>query len=559
MSKTDKNGKNRSQQYSKNQKKNTKKGYDRQSKRSDSSRSDKPVPDNQDNTTKISEYSNDPGWWENNNGLTENATNIGTRTPIGYPLDYGFLGEFTPTGILRLDYAPCFGSFSTVVDAVNVAAKNLYNKINAQNSRSSSYDPNDLAIYIIAVANAWTLHSWLRRLIGAINSYSAQNRYWFDPLLESMHVVPVTETNDVTKWINLADWIALQLDRLPVPEDIAYYVQSQRMCEAFYADNLVEKAGIVYLNPVYLLRFNYDDEGKGKLEWAATPWKSSIDRDITPAAVRSYFEYLTQNLFNDSDTIMMQSDIRRAFSTLYTLGKMDPNFSLGVQYDANLNLQIRNATLHPYLMDAPYEILQDMTRNVLKTSDLAQYMTDNMATLGLFSSTVRYNTFDSEIFDFPTDNVSSQSWTEATKLHAFWNSNKFIATCQVVLDAVAFTFVVNNGVTTFEKLTGLGYIGGSMNTSITGAGFSDLTNRIQAMQKFANAPMQFVIMLKTVPVISGDFRYHAQNIQKAYVLSDLNNFVPVPRTNLSTIRDYAQLSILTQGKFGDNHLGVGKL
>lgn len=541
-----------------NPKSNKKKGNNSQNRRSDASDNARPQVNDQVNDTKISPYSNDPGWWENNNGLTAAATNIGTRTPIGYLLDYGILGEFTPTGILRLDYAPCFGTIDSVTDGVNVAAKNLYNKINAQNSRSASYDPNDLAIYIIAVANAWVLHSWLRRLIGTINSYSAQNRYWFDPLLETMHVVPIDETNDITRWINLADWIALQLDRLPVPEDIAYFIREQRLCEAFYADNLVEKAGIVYLNPVSLLKFQYDAEGKGMLKWFDTPWKNSSGRDITPAAVRLYFESLTENLFNDSDTVLMQSDIRRAFSTLYTLGKMDPDFSLGLQYDSNLNLQIKNATEHSYLLTAPYELTQDMDRNILKSNDLDHWVYSHMNVLADHAATVAYNSFSNAIFDFPTDGVTSQAWTEATKLHSSWVGTRFIATTEVVLRTAAYTFVSSDKGAVLQPLSGLTYLGMSGGSTLSASSVMNWCNKVQALQKFASAPLQYAVILKST-LVDSTFKYNKLNFDKVFIFNDLNNFVPVPQINLSTIRDYAQLSILTQGKFGDNHLGVGKL
>lgn len=557
-------GKNRSQfPNNKGNKKSGKKAYqtrgNNKNQRPGASGYNKQKPDVEDNSTKISEYSNDPGWWENNNGLTESATQIGTRTPIGFPLDYGILNRFTPTGILRLDYAPCFGTIDSVVDGVNVAAKNLYNKINAQNSRSSSYDPNDLAVYIVAVANAWVLHAWLRRLIGAINSYSAQNRYWFDPLLQSMNVAPIDDTNTITTWVNLADWIALQLDRLPVPEDIAYFVREQRMCEAFYADNLVEKAGIVYLNPVSLLKYTYDDEGKGMLEWFDTPWKRSTGRDIRPDVVRRYFNELTENLFNDSDTVLMQSDIRRAFASLYTLGKVDPDFTCGLQYDANLNLQIKNATVHQYLWNARYTITQNMDKNILVSNDIGGWVLDNISTLGNQPYTARFNSFDNEIFDFPTDSVSSQAWTEATKLHAFWvSSAKFHATTEVVLRALAFTFVAKDGAPVLEKLDTLMFLGIMESSSISGSTFAEYCNRIQAVQKFANAPLQFAIILRGT-LVDSNFKYNVLNFKSTYIFNDLNNFVPVPTVNLATINDYAQLSILTQGKFSDNHIGVGKL
>jgi hypothetical protein len=372
--------------------------------------------------------------------------------------------------------------------------------------------------------------------------------------------VPISETDDITSWVNLANWIALQLDRLPVPEDIAYFIREQRMCEAFYADNLVEKAGIVYLNPVSLLKYTYDNEGKGMLEWYDLPWKTSTTRDIKPFHVRQYFQNLTENLFNDSDTILMQSDIRRAFSNLYTLGNLAPDFTCGLQFDANLNLQIKNATVHKYLWNAPYAITQDMDNNILKSSDLAGWVTANMGELGRFADITRYNTFDNEIFDFPVDNVSSQAWTEATKLHAFWNAIHFDATTEVVLDVRAYTFVPNAaGSPVLEELSDLMFLGMPRNSSMDGDGFKNACNKIQAIQKFSNAPLQFAIILKASPTIQGDFKYHASNIHKAFVFNDLNNFVPVPKSNLVTIRDYAQLSILTQGKFGDNHIGVGKL
>jgi len=155
-------------------------------------------------TMRKSDYSNDPRWWSRTGQIAINATNISTYTPIGIPMDLQFINNFTPTGILKLEYQPCFGDINSPTHPINVVARDLYDFINARNSRSSSYDPNDLMLYIIGVANAWVFHAWVRRVVGMYNTYSMLNRYWWDPVLASMGVAPISSTSTITDWVDLA-------------------------------------------------------------------------------------------------------------------------------------------------------------------------------------------------------------------------------------------------------------------------------------------------------------------------------------------------------------------
>lgn len=96
-----------------------------------------PKMDDRDAMVK-SGYSNDPRWYDKCGILTRDATNISTLNPTGIPLDCGIVGRYTPAGIMRLDYIPHFGDVQDRTHPLNVVARQLYDYVNARNSRSSS-------------------------------------------------------------------------------------------------------------------------------------------------------------------------------------------------------------------------------------------------------------------------------------------------------------------------------------------------------------------------------------------------------------------------------------
>lgn len=497
-------------------------------------------------------YSNDPGWWNRAGNLTELSTNISTEIPIGIALETDMLQHWTPSGVLKLEYYPCFGDIDSPTHPFNVIARSLYDFINSRNSRSSQYDPSDLILYIIAVANAWSLHAWIRRIVGMYNTFSPMNRYWWDSVLATMGVAPISQTDDIDNWVSVANKIALTLNTLAVPRDIKYFDRTQMLTSAVYADSPTSKASLYYYQPAALFKYGYDEEGKGMLSLDPTPFvetnSSQISRSITPQVIWTYFEGLIENLLNDTDVSYMKADIRKAYDDkVYTIPQIDNKFSLGAVFDGYVNLQTRNATVHSYLKSAyfnsGYKVTQNMGTNSLTSTRVLDMINAHEAAKSVPSIAHAYgngNRSLPHLFDFPVDNVTNDLVTEATKLHAFVaNNGRFRATCEVIaMDCFyAFEYDWDTQTTSLVKTKDITTLGventGAPEISVDS--FHHMMHGLELASKYAASPLQFVVYNDTESFYP---------IEGAYIIEDLTNYTTIDTEQLQDIWDAAQMSIL---------------
>lgn len=447
------------------------------------------------------EYSNDPGWYTRSGLLTRNASNISTYLPIGDMMSNTILQrDFTPAGIARYDYMPCFGDVSGPTHSINYVSRLLYTVVNSKNSRNDRYDPSDLMTYVLGVANAWALHSVVLRLIGMFNTYSVLNRYWWQDVMQTMGFAPIDATNDINHWVTLANKMALALNTLPVPKGITYFDRCQMLPSTVYVDSPIEKASFYYFLPVRLFKFTYDEEGKGMLESVATPFANHTFHNATirPADLEAFFNSLTSDLLNDSDIRYMGADIYKAYEgNLYTIPQIDAKFTQSFVFDPMMNLQLRNATVHTYLWDgmhentSHYSISQDMAHNCLWSTPMTGFIPTVRNDPSIMNWT--FSTSDA-IFDFPTMEVSQEMFIEATKLHAFWrNGGTFISTSEVILMDRMYGYVPgSDNRPEIKEVSRVSVVGFPPMTGSSASYHAPMFEKIEFASKMAASPLQYL-------------------------------------------------------------------
>lgn len=500
--------------------------------------------------------------WMGIGQLAIDATNISTNNATGAPnpaisKDSFGTRRYAPSGIMRLDYVPYFGNFDSPIDPINVAAKQMYDIINSKNSRNPSYDPNDIMIYTIAVAQAWGLHAYVRRICGMYNTFTPMNRYWWRPLAESMGLDPESVQNDITKWRNVANLMALNLNRLAVPSNIPYFKHVYDMCSYIYADAESAKASLFYYSPSAFLRYRYStleaDEGLGMLENYPTPWADiSIDAPfpVTPDKIETYFNDLVWHLFNDTDINTMASDIIKAYGidNCFVLPMIDETYRVEPMYDPAVNLVTKNTrvslTLGSNDVDADYSIHQEMNRNVLKADFPFDYFEQDDPDSAIIVTDL---TDDTRIpLDFPFDNPSNEAVMLATR--QIWyatknmSGNERIQGCtDVVIGVTCFTFE--------DTLDGWKLVAhiNPVYTNVSGSGASSVDAAIAqmaAITKFKSAPMNYIIFRGT----SADGYFKAPRTMS--LVSDVTNFTTITTEEVERMNRAAIFSVfLPTGRF----------
>lgn len=492
-------------------------------------------------------YENDPTWYFGMEAIALDATNISTFNAAGAKhVSPTFTRPYwTAAGIARFDYIPFFGYFDSPTHAINVAARRTYDVINSKNSRNPSYDPSDLAMYIMAVGQGWSLYELGKRIIGMYNLVNPTNRYWWRDIVASMGFSPISVTNDIVNWRQVLNRLANKLNMLAVPDNIPYFSRARFMNSGIYKDSESEKATYWYYMPAAVMKFTHDPiDQVGRLENVTTPWFSG--ENVNATQFEAFCNSVIDGLFNDSDIATMSSDIIKALGIekCFRLPFVDPNYQAPALYSPLVNLQLHNARM-AYTLDPSregvqsYAIEQDMELNCLKSTytvaadnklpDRAFYGTDNASNRAI-------------LLDFPVDQVGNVDIMEATRLTWYSDYNNVSQQLihhnmsEVLIRDRVYYYTTNVAGTVWQ----LDYI---QNCFCVGVAESetgtDLVNtampRLAVGSKLACAPIIFLMCSRE----GGSF------VSPRYmdIVSDVTNFTTVDKADLANMHDAAIMSL----------------
>lgn len=494
---------------------------------------------------------NSPDFWMGLGQYSKDVSRISTMQPIGSKVPSPVIGPeyWTPAGIMRIDYIPYFGAITSPVDALNVAAKKLYDEINSKNSRNPSYDPSDLMIYVIAVANAWALHSYVKRIVGMYNTFIPLNKYWWQQVMISMGIAPISTNEDIIKWRNLLNRMAIKLNNLIVPNNIPYFQRAYMMSEFVYADAPLAKASLFYYNPIALMKYEYDTDGGtqiGQLVNVTTPWFNK-EGEVTPERVEDFFNNLTKNLFNDSDINTMSADIMKAYGleNCFRLPLVDESYSMLPFYDEMMAMELHNArfcySMYDHVLnDEAYSIKQDMVSNSLSSDFLVTINTTYGDAPILYGGSHLHKAIP---LDFWKDDPSEDEVMEATRLCYFpsdfanhstdpdhpgdYDTVVINACCELlVMDTIyEFEWQSSQHQWEFKNKTGCCY------AVMRGASNLD---KIGKISKFGSAPISYVIW---------PFQGNTETPEAHEITCDTTNYTAIDAVTLKNMHDAATLSI----------------
>lgn len=474
-------------------------------------------------------HSNDPGWWNKTGQFAKDATTISFSNAIGAKLQGFEIGVdwYTPAGIMRLDYLPTLGSINSNSDAVNVAARAMYDIINAKNSRNPSYDPSDLMMYVLAVANAWSLHAWLKRAIGLMLTYSSVNRFIPDALLQSMGLAPVSAQNDITKWRNVANQLAIKLNMLAVPNGIDYFKRIIFMNSGLYVDDPSAKASLMYFNPrAFLMLHDPDDTHDASyMRYIMMP---SPTGGLTPSDIESVIHGMIDPLFNNSDIVTMSSDIIKAYGmeNLFRLPEITENDVTVPEFNLEILMQINNARVLPMGAELinKYTITQDMKYNGLRAAVSTMTSSATKFLVNFAGKPIPLN--------MPMDNPSSDDVMEATRLVYAVDAQGRVITSST-------EFLTNVHIITFTMNADDAWVYTDTEVSpyLTTQTYNDaFINKVSMYEKFHCAPLLYAIRLSNTT---------ESNVLHNRCLSDLQNYSVISSSDLDIMNQAALLSIFS--------------
>lgn len=295
---------------------------------------------------------NDPAWYASNPEIMRDAAS--------YPFSYNTGAteihdasvwtdsaiEFHPAdqiaGVCSLKVHPVVGTAHYATDPVNVAAQSVYSFVRHANSGHSNYDPADLMIYILAMANMYSFLVWAERLYGYALTYDQRNRYLPNELISTNNVQVSSLIDNLANfrfWINT---LVAKMVSFAVPATMSIFSRLSFLFSDYYLEGTSIKEQLYQYVPAGFYKFELDSNQLGKLTWK--PFNYSTP--MTVSDIITYGEDLFNAIWSQEDFGIMSGDILKAYGDrIIKLAPIPEYYQIVPKFDPIVLTQMKNADI----------------------------------------------------------------------------------------------------------------------------------------------------------------------------------------------------------------------
>lgn len=380
---------------------------------------------------------NDPAWYA--------ANPILLRDAASYPFSYvtGASNIHDPSvwqdanietaplmqvpGIASFHIYPCVGTAINATDPINVASQSVYSFVRHANSGHSNYDPADLMIYIMAMANMYSFLVWCQRLYGYALTYDQRNRYIPKDLIRANNVDADDLTNNLANfrfWINT---LIAKMVSFAVPATMSVFSRMSFMYSDYYIEGTSIKEQLYQFVPDGFYKFGLDEDSLGNLTWEPLDWTTPMKVDD----IMVYGEDMFNAIWSQEDFGIMSGDILKAYGdNIIKLSQIPESYSMVPKFDAMVLTQMKNADL---VRVTPNRIAQSKVDGTIlqRLSPKAFTSTDPLYTIGtagtdapLLNAAMMCTLKDYNVLTVDTDQPTPDVVIEATRLKVAYDAYK---------------------------------------------------------------------------------------------------------------------------------------
>lgn len=310
-----------------------------------------------DELNKRSKY-NDPSWYTRFSALAFGSGNLPYAEPMGAIFKFWdylvcrnvYADNSTQwhavPGVGTLKVKPSYGLATNRNDPLNVAAQLFYTNVRAVNSGRKNYDPCDLMLYCLAIADIYAFVVWCERIYGYAFMYSQRNYYVGQSLMESQGV---SHNSITTNLANFRYWINAYINKVAsyaIPGDIALFARRIFMFSGLYTESNTGniKDQLYQFAPDGFFKFALDTEGRGMLQYEK--WEHNSVSLAEFSDIMVYGESLLTDIFGDEDFALMSGDILKAYgSNIVSIPSLPEEVMVLPQYEEYILSQFKNANI----------------------------------------------------------------------------------------------------------------------------------------------------------------------------------------------------------------------
>lgn len=503
---------------------------------------------------------NDVAWYKNIPTLVKDYANVffatiagltydpqefqNPTTPTWTPGDANYRVT-TPSGILELTVAPIMGLSTAGTSPANIAAEQLYNLIRKENSGARNYDKTDVMVVGLSLNSAYMLYEVLIRVYRLLGSYTWENRYLPDVLVEMMGFDPGALRSNYASFRGVLDMMAYRLASINFPDQFDFIKRQSWLFSNVYKDSETNVAQMYYFKPagfyvlnesgitqdnLNILKWNRFDEVFGKI--------SGINLDDIQTAI----DTILNPIMGSQDIGVISGDIAKAFggNGMIAFKAVEDYSELQPIYSKEVLMEIENATVFdtiPNNMDIKMSVAQSTdlktgpillqnpyfpeTRNMAAKSfrkTLVNFhhqdpTTDDILVATRFTASIRYQPGPTTGYYFNT--VGTEIVTGARFGTIGYNSNGTIT----YLTSAFIQDVVQSG------------------NGVTGVDTLNAINLLADWSKFDWAPTIYTYSIST------DDEPEAAILDMENMICDIDKFAWIEKSTLEKINDCCVMSL----------------
>lgn len=288
--------------------------------------------------------------------------------------------HFTTPGIAAITMHP--GTTSNgFMSALNIAARNLYTVVTANNSRNSTYDASDLMIYIMATSELFKLWRFATTVYGVATQYSALNRYLPDSLLHAMGMNPDSIRDNICGFRARLNQLSSKINSIVIPTGIKFTQFQFERYAAIYADSENSRAQLYLFKPSGYMLFDdaYSEQGAG-LRYKAFTSNSMAWTDLL-----NILDTMATAIISGSVNNLISADILKAFGNeVISIPEIPEDYVTPIVYDMEMLENINNMRL-----DGAEDLKTDLYQVIPSGANTAPYL-ESKATLTPANDTARW-------------------------------------------------------------------------------------------------------------------------------------------------------------------------
>lgn len=369
---------------------------------------------------------NDPMYYFLDEQLKNQITNISFNQFNGTPNSLGTMnlkGNYVDVldkapYAMRIELSPSAGytgaGYSSVGNAVNLAALKLYTELSANNAKTTNYAPQDLTTLILAIGSVISLSSHVTRAFGMLNVFNQRNRAYPRQMLEIAGIDYDDMIENAANYRIRFNTLMTAANKIPIPANIPYFKKCSDLYHGTYWDMEGSNLAQTYIfvpGTEWLFNEAYSEAGTG-LETV------SVLKDQGTRTMDIYLTLLDEMigaLLNSTTLNSIYADVIRVASKssmeLFSFTGVADDYVVLPSYEPEIRRWINNATICGYP-------LVDAVDNHTAFNDVQPSVEYNRI---LYQPAFKFNAagMDSNFYvNFEEENPSSDVIIESTRLVA---------------------------------------------------------------------------------------------------------------------------------------------